>query len=741
MHSTTEDVERKLHIGDSSGPLKKNASTQSIDNPLFASMVQTSHENYSDVVIVGAGPGGLMMAMTLARMGIKPTIIDAAGYESHEYGRADALQPRSMEVLQETYGTIIDDLEGMGKKIFGRAFWEMAGESTRRTALARFFPPFLDFDKDYALAVRQGLIEQVMIDDIERHCEGFEVQWNWEFLDMELSKTPSGPTTVMIRQTQTGEMKELTTKYVIAADGGRSSVRRWASEFGVKLEGESVPVTWCVLDAVGLKSNYPDLERLSVLRSNKGIVLIIPREPINGKPSARFDIQLANSKQEATQEEATKLIKEIFYPYQVEWDEVNWWSAYEVGQRIINRYAVGESVFFVGDACHTHSPRAGLGLNTAVLESHNLAWKMGLVLKGIAFPQILSTYEQERHAVAKDLIHMDRMLVEIYAGLEKQSIDDFSNAAEWLSILQAFQAANYAYQAGASIVYQRTLLTAGVRKHGPTMMIGKPGIMVGARARPAMVTRLSDSVPVSISSPFDGRFTVYFLVGDLSTNDAFERLLKLDAFVRRPKSIFSRYGSTLADKPSEDRLSVPRRHHSYSASGRIPPKGRDIYSYVYDDIPQATARFHGARHSILHTSVITTSGSTSSFVHNQITSVLYPRNHATATDPASPILRPQHLFSDDIPVVSPYRDSAPEAGSIFEHPMHSKWGVDPAVGSIVVARPDGHIAVKTTGFGVEAWVEVEAYFEAFLIPHKTERTSLKRKEMDCPNRDNSASVL
>ncbi|KAF8059572.1 FAD binding domain-containing protein [Lyophyllum atratum] len=650
------------------------------------------------------GPGGLMMAMTLARMGIKPTIIDAAGYESHEYGRADALQPRSMEVFQ-TYGTIIDELEGMGKKIFGRAFWEMAGESTRRTALARFFPPFLDFDKDYALAVRQGLIEQVMIHDIERHCEGSEVQWNWEFLDMELSKTPSGPTTMMIRQTLTGEVKELTTKYVIAADGGRSSVRRWASKFGVKLEGESVPVTWCVLDAVGLKSNHPDLERLSVLRSNKGIVLIIPREPINGKPSARFDIQLANSKQEATQEEATKLIKEIFYPYQVEWDEVNWWSAYEVGQRIINRYAVGESVFFVGDACHTHSPRAGLGLNTAVLESHNLAWKMGLVLKGTALPQILSTYEQERHAVAKDLIHMDRMLVEIYAGLEKQSIDDFSNAAEWLSILHAFQAANYAYQAGASIVYQRTLLTAGARKHGPTMMIGKPGIMVGARTRPAMVTRLSDSVPVSISSPFDGRFTVYLLVGDLSANDAFERLVKLDAFVRRPKSIFSRYGSTLADKTSDDRLC------------------------------------HGARHSILHTSVITTSGSTSSVVHNQITSLLYPRNHATATHHASPIFRPQHFFSDDIPVVSPYRDSAPEAGSIFEHPMHSKWGVDPAVGSIVVARPDGHIAVKATGFGVEAWVEVEAYFEAFLIPHKTERTSLKRKEMDCPNRDNSASVL
>lgn len=155
----------------------------------------------------------------------------------------------------------------MGKKIFGRSFWEISEKSTRRTALARFFPRFLDFDKDYALAVRQGLIEQVMIHDIETHCDGFQVQWNWEFLDMELANSSVSGTqstsTVTIRHTRTGERKTLETKYVIAADGARSSVRRWASEFGVKLEGGSVPVTWCVLDAVGLKSNHPDLERLS----------------------------------------------------------------------------------------------------------------------------------------------------------------------------------------------------------------------------------------------------------------------------------------------------------------------------------------------------------------------------------------------------------------------------------------------------------------------------------------------
>lgn len=103
-------------------------------------------------------------------------------------------------------------------------------------------------------------------------------------------------------------------------------------------------------------------------------MLVIPREPIHGKPSARFDVQLEKSRTDATQEDATRMIKEIFHPFTVEWDEVNWWSSYDgqpfipncswldthysaVSQRLINKYSVSEKVFFVGDACHTHSPR------------------------------------------------------------------------------------------------------------------------------------------------------------------------------------------------------------------------------------------------------------------------------------------------------------------------------------------------------------------------------------------------
>ncbi|TFK36294.1 FAD binding domain-containing protein [Crucibulum laeve] len=656
-------------------------------------------------------------------MGIKPLVIDTATHASQEYGRSDAFQSRCMEVMQ-SLGAPIEQLEHMGKKLYGRTFWEISSDSSRRTAHARFYPEFLDYDKDYSLAVRQGLIGQVLIHDMEKHREGFSVQWNTQFVSMELPNKSTPLNTVVLRNSVTGAERTVATKYVVAADGARSDVRHWARDrFGVKLEGESLPVTWCVLDAVGLKSDHPDLERLCIVRSEDGIVLVIPREPINGKPAARFDIQIQKAKNETTEADATRMIKQIFHPFKVEWDEVNWWSIYDVGQRLINQYSIQDSVFFLGDACHTHSPRAGLGLNTALLEGQNLAWKMALVLKGLAKPEVLSTYATERHAVAKQLVEMDRRLVGLYAGLEAESNMGFSSAetAEWLQKLRLYQAANYAYQAGASIVYSPNVVTVTKDGKPDSMTIGQPGVAVGSRTRPAQVTRLSDSVPVPILPPFDGRFTIYFLVGDLSSSEAFGRLQEVDTYIRKSNgSIFSRFGKDIDvhAKPIAERmphLRIPLTSTSNEArpDASFAP-GRSLYTYEYDEIPQIMADVQAAPHSLFRVSSITTSGIDSPAVQEKLLEVLNPRYSSPEEAKHSRIFHPAHFYCDDLPIVSPYRQTAPEAGLVFEHPLHTKWGVDVSQGSIIIARPDAHVALKTTGFGVEAWKEVEAYFEGAL---------------------------
>ncbi|KAK7053492.1 hypothetical protein VNI00_004118 [Paramarasmius palmivorus] len=676
-----------------------------------------------DVVVVGAGPAGMMTATGLARMGIKPLVIDSTDHAGHQYGRSDAFQSRCMEVMQ-SFGAPIEQLEHMGKKLYGRTFWEITDEQNiARTGYARFYPEFLDYDKDYSLAVRQGLIEQVLAHDIERHYKGFKVQWNTQFVSMELPKPGEEDgysTSVVIKDLQTGIERTVECKYVVACDGAKSTIRRWASQFGVKLEGATLPVTWCVLDAVGLRSDHPDLEKLCVVRSTKGIVLVIPREPINGKPAARFDIQINKGREDTTCEDATEMIKAIFHPFKVEWDEVNWWSIYDVGQRIINQYSVDNRVFFVGDTCHTHSPRAGMGLNTALLEGHNLAWKLALVLKGVVRPSILSTYATERHAVGKQLVSMDRQLVGLYAGLEQQSTKDFTSeaTAQWLEKLRLFQAENYAFQAGASVVYGVSELTVTPTGEPETMTVGKPGVAIGSRTRPAVVTRLADSVPVPILPRFDGKFSIYIFVGSLEAPNVLENLKAIDNYIRNSGgSIFSKYGANVDvhAKAIADRMPTLRIPNGSATIDPNFAEGRLLYTHDYEDIPQVCGEYLAPPHTLFRVSVITTTSAQSPLIQGTVLDMLYPLESDQPENKRSRILHPAYFFSDDIPIVSPYRETAPEAGTLFENPMHQKWAVDPSVGSIVIARPDAHVGTKTVGFGVEAWKQVESYFRGFLV--------------------------
>src|SRR4029077_700393 len=149
-------------------------------------------------------------------------------------------------------------------------------------------------------------------------------------------------------------------------------------------------------------------------------------------------------------------------PYTLEVKEIAWWSVYEIGQRLTDKFddvPAAETatrlprVFIAGDACHTHSPKAGQGMNVSMQDAFNLGWKLASVLKGKCVPRLLHTYSAERQAVAKELIDFDREWATILASAK--GAGKAADAAK----TQDYFVRHGRYTAGIATHYRQSLIT------------------------------------------------------------------------------------------------------------------------------------------------------------------------------------------------------------------------------------------------------------------------------------------
>ena len=186
---------------------------------------------------------------------------------------------------------------------------------------------------------------------------------------------------------------------------------------GQKLIGDSANQAWGVMDVLGV-TDFPDIRLKTLVQSDKhGSAIIIPRE---GGHMVRFYIELDQlgedervRNRDITLDDLIAAANRILHPYTLTPKDVPWWSVYEIGQRLCPQFDDATSsqdprVFIAGDACHTHSPKAGLGMNVSMGDAFNLGWKLAAVLRGQSAPELLRTYNQERHGTAQELIDFDR---------------------------------------------------------------------------------------------------------------------------------------------------------------------------------------------------------------------------------------------------------------------------------------------------------------------------------------------
>ena len=239
--------------------------------------------------------------------------------------------------------------------------------------------------------------------------------------DRSAGDTPSHPVTVRLERIDPAHQGQIETVKARMSWVATAREAPCASRSGANCAGDSASQAWGVMDVLAV-TDFPDIRIKSLIQSaHEGSILLIPRE---GGYLVRIYVELdklnANERVSSRNITIDRLIaaaQRIFRPYTLDVKEVAWWSVYEIGQRLCDKFDdVPDAevasrlprVFIAGDACHTHSPKAGQGMNVSMQDAFNLGWKLASVLRGRCAPKLLHTYSAERQAIAKELIDFDR---------------------------------------------------------------------------------------------------------------------------------------------------------------------------------------------------------------------------------------------------------------------------------------------------------------------------------------------
>jgi phenol 2-monooxygenase len=282
-------------------------------------------------------------------------------------------------------------------------------------------------------------------------------------------------------------------------DGAHSTVRK---SLDYQMLGDTSDTIWGVMD-IYPQTSFPDIRRKCTIHSSAGNLIIIPRE---GGQLARFYIQLpaGTHPKQVTLEDLQNTTRKIFAPYTMEFADVFWWSAYSIGQRLAEQFHKDYRVFLTGDACHTHSPKAGQGMNVSLQDGYNIGWKLGSVLSGISPASVLHTYVGERSKTAADLIEFDKILAEMFSRKETHP-GEFSE----------YFVKSGRYMAGFTATYEDAPVTSrdGEKSRG----VAK-GVVVGMRFPSAQVIRVCDckAMPLQRVLQSDGRWRIVVFGGDIN---------------------------------------------------------------------------------------------------------------------------------------------------------------------------------------------------------------------------------
>jgi 3-hydroxybenzoate 4-monooxygenase len=503
-----------------------------------------------DVLIAGCGPAGLTLAAQLAAFPDIHTCIVEQKDGPLQLGQADGIACRTMEMFEAFNFSerVLKEACWINEVTFWKPDRERPDAIVRHGRVQDTEDGLSEFPH---VVLNQARVHDFYLDVMRNSPSRLQPHYSRRLVDVQVDRDAADyPVTVRLERTDdahAGRVETIRARYVVGCEGARSNVRK---AIGRQLVGDSANQAWGVMDVLAV-TDFPDIRFKAAVQSEHGNLLVIPRE---GGYLVRLYVEMDKLGEEErvssrgiTLEQLVAAAQRILHPYKLDVKEVPWWSVYEIGQRICDKYddvAAEEvdsrlpRVFIAGDACHTHSPKAGQGMNFSMQDTFNLGWKLAAVLRKQCAPELLHTYSDERQVVAQQLIDFDREWARMFSDRPKQDATGASQGVDPREFQKYFE--------------QHGRFTAGVGTHyRPSVIVGTDthqslarGFVIGTRFHSAPVVRITDARPLHLghAGKADGRWRLYAFGGANDPADSESGVLALCRFLEEsPDSPVRKY--------------------------------------------------------------------------------------------------------------------------------------------------------------------------------------------------------
>lgn len=449
----------------------------------------------------------LQLARNLPKAAFTVKIIEKYQKSSQDqYGRAITLFPRSSEMLDQL--GLAEELaqqcfacrETVNYNRFGK---EMPGRGWS------FMENMKDTKWDFALVLRQKYQEEIFRQALKR--EGVELEAPWELKSVDvLEDVSKGGYRVLagIVHPETGVKRVVKCRYLVGADGGRSSVRRLMD---IPFDGSSSEDQWVRVDGV-IETDLPKPRTYCAIESpTHGNVLWAALDHGATRIGYAFTPERRKTHEVFDEEAAVKEAIASVKPFSLKFKQVDWWTVYVVGQRIARNFFAKECIFLAGDACHTHSSGAAQGMNTGMHDAVNLGWKLSLVLQALANPDLLHTYEAERLPNVQRLINYDKDISRLMTMQLPENWQGDPNA-DVNEVLGQVMAEAATFSSGLGIYYEPdTYLNL-------TQSTGSSSVHPGQRAPDVTLQKPAtfEATRLQTITPNVARFYIVLFAGDVA---------------------------------------------------------------------------------------------------------------------------------------------------------------------------------------------------------------------------------